>query len=295
MKKNKVLTITLIIILSVLVIGITWLMIGLLTGKMNLNNFKLFSSTSKELVIDETYNMTFNKIDIYSESGEVYIKKSSRDEVKVIIHGEKEKTSVDTTNNELSISVKSSFCIGFCFNTNSKIEVYLPENYQNIIKVNSKYGDIEIGSFANATLEINEESGDVSVISAKIAYINNDYGDIKIGNVNEATVSDSAGDIEIGTVYDAKVENQYGNIEIENILNYLDINNDCGDIEIDNIVLNKNSKITDDFGNIEIGNTNEIYIDAKTDLGNVAIKNNYQKSEVTLTIDNSCGDIEIDN
>lgn len=295
MKKNKTLTIILIVILSILVIGLTWLMVNLLAGKITVNNFRLFSSTSKELVVDETYNLDFNKIDIYSESGDVYIKESSNNEVKVIVYGEKEKTTVDTINDELIISAKSTFCIGFCFNTNSKIEVYLPESYQNIIKVDSKYGDIELGNIENATLEINEECGDVSVVGANVANINNEYGNIKIGKVNVGNISDSAGNIEIDTIYDAKVENQYGNIEIKNVLNYLDISNDCGDIEIDNLVLNKDSKITDDLGNIEIGNTNEIYIDAETDLGNVDIKNNYPKSKVTLTIKNNCGDIEIEN
>lgn len=295
MKKNKTLTIILIVILSILVIGLTWLMINLLNGKLTVSNFKLFSSPSKELVADETYNIDFNKIDIYSESGDVYIRESSTNDVKVIVYGDKEKITVDAINGELIISAKSTFCIGFCFNTNSKIEVYLPKNYQNIIKVNSKYGDIEIGNFENATLEINEECGDVSIIGANVADVNNEYGNIKIGKVNVGNISDSAGNIGIDTIYDAKVENQYGNIEIKYVLNYLDINNDCGDIEIDNLVLNKDSKITNDLGNIEMGNTNEIFIDAKTDLGNVDIKNNYHKSEITLTIKNNCGDIEIDN
>ena len=41
--------------------------------------------------------------------------------------------------------------------------------------------------------------------------------------------------------------------------------------------------------------TNEIYIDAKTTLGRTKVNNCYQKSDVTLTIKNQCGDIEIDN
>lgn len=295
MKKNKILTIILIIILSILAIIITWLMVNMITGKININNFRIVSSTSKELVIDETYNINFNKIDIKLESGDVYIKESSNDDVRVVVYGDKEKTTVNTNNSELVVNVESNLCIGICFNINSKVEVYLPKNYENIIKVHNQYGDIEVGNFENATVEIKEECGDVSVLSANIANINNEYGDINIGKVKEANVSDSAGDIEIDTVYDAKIDNQYGNIDISRVLNYLDINNDYGDIEIDNITLNKDSKITDDLGNIEIGKTNEIYIDADTELGNVKIGNNYPKSEVTLKIKNNCGDIEVDN
>lgn len=41
--------------------------------------------------------------------------------------------------------------------------------------------------------------------------------------------------------------------------------------------------------------TNEIYIDAKTTRGRTKVNNSYQKSDVTLTFKNQCGDIEIDN
>ena len=49
------------------------------------------------------------------------------------------------------------------------------------------------------------------------------------------------------------------------------------------------------LGDIKILNTNEIYFDAKTNLGDTKINNNYNKSEITLKIQNDCGDIEINN
>ena len=52
------------------------------------------------------------------------------------------------------------------------------------------------------------------------------------------------------------------------------------------------SEISASLGNVEIGKTNEIYIDAKTTLGRTKVNNNYQKSDVTLTIKNQSGDIE---
>ena len=55
------------------------------------------------------------------------------------------------------------------------------------------------------------------------------------------------------------------------------------------------SEISASLGNVEIRKTNEIYIDAKTTFGRTKVNNSYQKSDVTLTIKNQCGDIEIDN
>jgi len=295
MKKNNVLTIILIVVISSLIVGITWLIVNILNGKIDLNNLRFFNSTSKELIVNESYKYDFSKIDIYSQAGDVYIKESSSEEVKVLIYGDKERTMVTAFNNELIISVKSKPCIGICLNKNSKVEVYLPKDYENKIIINSEYGDIRVGSFEKATLEINEECGDVSVLSADSVNINNEYGDINVGTVKEATINVSSGDIEIDSVYNVKLNNDYGDIEINKVLNYLDVSNDCGDIEIDNIALNKDSKISANLGNIEIGNTNNIYIDAKTDLGKVKIKNNYRNSNIVLTIENDCGDIIIDN
>lgn len=293
--KSKVLKILLIIFLSVLAIGITWFMISVMNGKFSLNNFRLFSSVSNELVLDEMYHIDFNKVDIKSSSGDVYIRESTTDEVKVIIYGNKENITVNTNNNELNINIESEFCIGFCFGANSKVEVYLPNNYDKLIKISNEYGNIEIDSFKNATIDIEEKSGDVSVLKANIVKINNEYGNIEIGDVNEADVHDSAGNITINSVYDAKVKNEFGNIEIGTIFNSLDLKNDCGDIRTDNVILNKDSVIKNSLGNIKIGKTNEIYMEAKTELGNVKVKNNYPKSDVILKIENECGDIEVDN
>lgn len=55
------------------------------------------------------------------------------------------------------------------------------------------------------------------------------------------------------------------------------------------------SEISASLGNVEMAKTNEIYIDAKTTWGRTKVNNSYQKSDVTLTIKNQCGDIEIDN
>ena len=49
------------------------------------------------------------------------------------------------------------------------------------------------------------------------------------------------------------------------------------------------------MGDISVGKTNDILIDAKTSLGEVNIRNNNYKSDITLSIDNSCGDITVKN
>ncbi|MDE5630205.1 MAG: DUF4097 family beta strand repeat-containing protein, partial [Bacilli bacterium] len=70
---------------------------------------------------------------------------------------------------------------------------------------------------------------------------------------------------------------------------------DCGDISIKELTIDKNSEIENSMGDVSIGQTNDILIDAKTSLGEVNIRNNNYKSDITLSIDNSCGDITVKN
>ena len=61
------------------------------------------------------------------------------------------------------------------------------------------------------------------------------------------------------------------------------------------MTINKDSSIKNNLGSIKIGSTNEIYIEAKTDLGDVKVNNNYKKSDITLNLKNNCGDIKVNN
>ena len=122
----------------------------------------------------------------------------------------------------------------------SRVEVYLPETYNKKIMVKNNYGDIKIDNFKEATMEIEEDCGEVSVVSGKNIVVKNNYGDIKIGEAKFANIKESC-------------------------------------------------------GNIDIGKTNQIYIDAKTDLGQVEIGRNWRTAQTILTIKNNCGDIEVEN
>lgn len=277
--KNKSLIILLITLLSIIVIVLTIFMINMLNGNFNIKNLNFFTNVSNELVVDEVYDNTFNKIDIRANAGDIYIKESLNNEVKVIVYGDKNRTSVSVGDNELLIESKIKSCVGICFNRKmAKIELYLPSDNEGSIEIKNNYGDIDIDSFKNMDINIDE-----------------DCGNIEISNANKVDIKQSAGDIEIGEVTDIIVKNNLGDTKIEKVNNYLNIKSDCGDVEIDSVNLQKDSYIKNDLGDIEIGSTNEIFINASTDLGSLEIKNNFNKAETTLKIENDCGDIEVNN
>lgn len=291
--KNKPLIITLIVLLSVLAISLIGFMIRVMSGSLRFNfNHKI----STELIVDKIYDQTIDKLSIVAKQGDISIKTSSSNEVRLVIYGEEKLTNYNLTGGTLTVSMDSKPCIGFCFNTTvPKIEVYLPEDFTGNIDIDNKYGDIKVAEFKSATIDIEADCGDVSVEEGNIVKINNHYGDITLKNASEGTITNDCGDIKIGNIATAKIENHYGNVSVDRITSYTNIKADCGDVRIDELYLTIDSKIENNLGDIEIGKTNEIYISAKTSLGDTNIRNNYRESNIELKIENSCGNIDVKN
>ena len=295
---NKTPKIILIVLLSILVIGLSIFFVNILTNKnFRFGHFSFGHKVSNELVFNQEYETIFDTIKIDSKSSDIEIKEGNESKVKVVIYGDKDETNVEVVNNKLNIKSNEKKCIGFCFNmTIAKIEVYLPNGYSENINIENNYGDVNIGNFDNLILDATLDAGDIKVDSLKSGKIKNSYGDIKIlGYSKELEIDQDCGDVEVSEVDRIKLENNYGDINIGKVNEYLQIKEDCGDVKIDSLNLKENSSIHNSYGDIKIGSTNEIYINAKTSLGDTKINNNYQKSDVTLTIDNSCGDIRINN
>ena len=294
--KNKGLIIFLIVFLSVVTLSITGIFIFFLTNK----NISLFSNTnyiiSNKKVFDEYYDEEIDEININSNASEIKIMNGDSDSIRVVVYGSENDVDVKNKDNKLDITLKNKTCKGFCINKKIyKIEMYLPSTYDKQLNINNDFGDIKIDEFSDMSALINEKAGDIEIKSINKAKITNDYGDIKItGDSKKLDIFEKCGDVNISKVNVIKVKNNYGDIKINKVDGMLDIENNCGDIEIKNINLEENSTIKNDLGDIEIGATNKIFINAKTSLGDTKINNNY-KSNVTLDINNSCGDIEINN
>ena len=294
--KNRSLIITMIVLLSILVVGLITLLVFMLNGNFRFRSFTMFQTESKNLVFEQTYTDDFHQIEMNVDAGNIYIKESPDEKVKVLGYGNEDEITVDVRNQKLNIHVEEKDCHFFCFKrTISKIEVYLPKEYSHLIQIDSKYGDTEIGKFLNAEITLDQKYGDITIDGSKKVKIHNDYGDIRVDQVVDADIECSAGDVVLGTVSNLKVQNNYGDIDVSKVDHYLDIKEDCGEVNIREVDLKKNSSIKNSYGDIEIGFTNEIYIDANTSLGDKNIRNNYRESKVTLRIQNSCGDIEVNN
>ncbi len=259
--KNKGLVITMIILLTIIVaILIVILCLGI-SGKISFMGF--IRAKSKDIVYDEKYETEkIEKISIKSSAGDIKFEESDDKKIRVVVYGEKEnKIDVEQTGNTLKVeSIQKSHIFGFNIRLND-IVIYLPKEYEKEIEIDSDLGDIEIVSLENASIKIEQNCGDIN----------------------------------LGKIKNAEIENDLGTTEIEEVLNSLNIKSNCGDIKIKKLTLQENSKIENDLGDVKIGETNDIFIDAHCDVGDEKIQKNSRQSEVTLKIDVDCGDIKVEN
>lgn len=265
--KNKGLIITLIIILSIIIFLLVIFLVSYLKGEISFKN-RIFNigSKSTNIIYDRQFELEdIKEIDIKQDAGDILVKETTEDYIKVVLYGENEgDAQVELNNGKLTIDNTHNRRSFVFFNfgvTKNDIIIYVPYNYSNDIKIKNDYGECELTDLENATVNIDCD----------------------------------AGNVELGKIKNATIKCDYGNIEIKEIRNKCDIKADCGNIQIDTISIKENSSIKADLGNIDINNTNDIYIDADVDLGKTNINKNNRNASVTLKVNCDCGNVTINN
>lgn len=243
-------------LLSLLIVCLVAVMIGFMTG-----NFK-FGSKAK-LVYDEEFALEDVKnFDIDVKSLDIKIEESNSDKVRIKIYAN-EKDDVDVSkDNEQNILIKQNnriSCIGFCFNPERDITIYLPKDYDGEFNIKATSGDIESEVINNLVYKINVTSGDIDIKNAK--------------SIEGKTTS---GDLELGT-----------------ITSFIKYKTTSGDFEIDRFTLEKDSSIETTSGDVEIDNISNAYVDAHATSGDIKIKNNDRHAEYELKIKTTSGDITV--
>lgn len=260
--KSKKGIIALIVTLSIITLLLIGLFVLFLTkGNVLKKYFRFEFKNHSKIILDQKYDA--NHLDVFTDYGDITIKYSDDDQIRVIAYG-KNKNNIQVIEDEKSLKIKNkqgeNKFIGFSF-TSYDLIIYVPKSYDKNVILNTDYGDIKVIDLENSELKI-----DV------------DYGDVEIGNVKSL-----------------ELESDYGDVEINRISNYLNMNVDYGEIEIDTVNLIKDSKIKSNFGDIEIKQTNDIYIQAKTELGEVNVKQSNRYANIVLDIYADYGDIKVND
>lgn len=258
---NKTPIICLLILLSLLIfILVMFLVVNLTGGKGKIISIR---SKSNKIIYDKTFNLEeIKNIEIEQDAGDITFKETLEDNITVTAYGQEEQ-DIEVTLKEGKLIVDYTRKNRFIFlnfgNVKNDIIINIPCSYNNTIKIKNNLGNCYINDLPNATINVDCDAGNIEAGKIKNANMKCDLGQVKVGE----------------------------------ILNKCDIKVDSGNVEIEKLLINENSKIKADLGNIDIKETNDIYIDAEVDLGKANISANNKNSEVTLELECDCGNINV--
>lgn len=264
--KNKGLIIALIILLTIIVFFLIIFLTAYLNGAINIKRgiFNI-GYKNQNVIFDKTFESEeIKNINVKQDAGDIIFKESENEHIRIIVYGanqEEVDVGIDNYNLNIDYKQKRNFVFWNFGTMKSDIIIYLPADYSNDIKINNDYGVCELPDLENASVDIDCDAGDVI----------------------------------LGKIKDAKIKCDYGNVQIKEVLNKCDIKANCGNIEIEKIFIQENSTIKADLGNVDINNTNDIYIEADVDLGKTNINKNNRNAAVILKINCDCGNVTINN
>lgn len=126
----------------------------------------------------------------------------------------------DTLN--ISINQKHSLVIGFDYTSSDcKLDIYLPEEYSNNIKIKKSFGDVNIDELKVNEFFCEASSGNVNIKSlhTKTSNINSSFGNITVENfIGEFNGKSSSGEYDVNFVKlqnDVNIETSFGNVKLK--------------------------------------------------------------------------------
>ena len=165
------------------------------------------------------------KIDIKQDTGNVILKQTTEDKIQVIAYGEKEEDiEVDLSSDTLTIdyTVQKRFTL-FQFGRRKKdIIVYIPSSYYHEIKLKNDLGNCEIGNLENVVLDVECDAGNIEAEKVKNAKIKCDLGEVKIGEIQQkCDIVVNAGNVQITKLLiqeDSYIKADLGDVNIREII-----------------------------------------------------------------------------
>ena len=271
---NKIIKLLLILILSIIVVVLSLFLCKYVNSDYDFKFSSVFSNTSTNLIESKEF-YSINDIIINSNIADVEIKNNSQNNFKVDVYSEKkENYSIDVNNNNLYINIEDDNNI--IFNKHSKLVLYVPSDYNKLVKIVNKTGDVEVESLMYLNLDIESNTGDVEIDSVDSLNYRNSVGDLEINNINTLNVDCKTGDV-----------------EVNNINKVFNIKSNTGDVDINTINISENSYIESNIGDIDIKTINNIYVETESGIGDVDVNNGDRFSPITLRIKSSVGDIKV--
>lgn len=223
---------------------------------INCSALKAERNECKTISFEQIFTEDISAITLDTSSCNIYFHNSENKELKVRIYAEHNNYSVNIDDNSnLTITSKDKQKSETLI---SRIEIYLPADYDSEIKIDNKFGNVTFDSAKYINVSVNK-------------------GNVKIfDEVKGADINCNLGNIEIGIVEER-----------------MELSNSYGNISIGFVSLKKDSFVRAALGNISIGRVENANIDAFSSLGDVTVSNKYPDSDITLNLCTNTGNISV--
>ncbi|MCR4581284.1 MAG: DUF4097 domain-containing protein, partial [Bacilli bacterium] len=229
-----------------------------------------------------------------SNVADIFIEHSADDKVLVELYSDNaEDYYVKEANGNLEVKLDDKNQVFGFLTTKSKIVIKLPKEYDKNIKVEVKTSDVKIADYENATLEIEDKTGDIEGGNVKSLKANITTGDIKMGNLTSINASLTTGDVNVDSCVDCNITSKTGDIKIDKVNNKVEIKVTTGDIRISNVNVAENSFIETTTGDVRVDTLTGAYVEATSKTGDIKVNNNDRKSELEIKISTKTGDINV--
>lgn len=218
-----------------------------------------------EMNLIDSYEAKFDsvdKIDIDVGSADIEIKESSNDKILVeYYNSEDSDVKIEYKDKKIIFNDTKRKDFHFFKIVRKKVVIYVPKDY-------------------NGEFELDLGSGDIKAevdLSSNVVKIKTGSGDVNLEKNGKIDITTGSGDIRIDEV------NQKANISVSS-----------GDININRLKIKENSEITATSGDINISNNEcNCYVETEVTSGDVKVNKSDRKSDITMKIKTTSGDIKV--
>lgn len=257
MNKSKKSIIVLISVLTALALFLVGVMSFVIAGGDKIfksvdKSYKNRHYTSGNVIFDKSYALTdFDSLSIDTSWADITFEQNDNaNEVRVVAYAKKDNVikgnisdrelKIDETRGRITLDKKSIFK-GLHFES-IRLVVFLPQNFNCPIDVDSDVGDIKFNTPYASKLDVDLSTGDINAYNLGGKFdINTDTGDVEIKYAHptsDSSVETDTGDITIGSIKNTNIEYEtdmgdtYVNSNDENSDVTLSLSTDTGDISV---------------------------------------------------------------
>lgn len=257
-----------------------------------------FETYANKVDIEEIADLQgIDTIYVETTSSDITLTSSDSNEVRAHFYGSYSTSSnsfkpelvVTRNGDKLLIKIEDSVGLVLSYISNLRLEVYIPSQYSESVKVKSASGKVVFGELSIKELSLETSSGNIQTeaVSAQKANIDTSSGEVKFkGKFTELKVKSTSGDIISDNVEaeDSKFESSSGAIKFNGKFSELTAISTSGDITSASIET-KSSKFESSSGEIAVSGS-LANITAKTTSGDITLSST-ENPQTILIITNS--------